>query len=60
MDTTTCPNCEKPTPKNEMAAYGRCEDCYNHDRPGTGGTMGNRFAGWRDSGHQVKKPRAPY
>lgn len=24
-----CPQCQKPTPSAEMAAYGKCEECYN-------------------------------
>lgn len=57
---TECPECKTPTPSNELTAYGRCESCYAVDRPASGGSHDNRFAGWRDSGHRVIKPRAPY
>ncbi len=57
---TACPECKTPTPPNELAAYGRCEDCYTGDRPQTGGSAGNRFSGWRDPGRRVTKTKAPY
>ncbi len=57
MRETRCHKCERPTPANELAAYGRrCESCYVGLTPGTtGATWVGRGTGGCGGGRRVAR-----